>query len=137
MAIICTVLHICNTPSSHSLFLYITLLEYRIVHLWCFALEDIKKKKKKEEKKIRIKKRKRQTATGASVRCESCTTEKCMSSHAWCGTCCLIYLLCRVYKRVFFFRSCFFSFLNLFFVCFFLYTVPLTGSPCCSQCLAR
>lgn len=46
MAIICTVLHICNTP--RPLFLYITLLEYRIVHLWCFAL-DIKKKTIKEK----------------------------------------------------------------------------------------
>lgn len=33
-------------PLSPPLFLYITLLEYRIVHLWCFAL-DIKKKKSK------------------------------------------------------------------------------------------
>ena len=51
-----------------------------------------------------------------------------MSSHAWCGTCCLIYLLCRVYKRVFFlslspFMFCFF--LKSFFVLFlFIHCTP-------------
>lgn len=58
-------------------------------------------------------------------------TGKCLSSHAWCATCCLSYLLCRVYKGFCFPYHIFFKSF------FFLYTVPLTGSPYCHWCLAR
>lgn len=62
------------------------------------------------------------------MRCESCTTVKCMSSHAWCRTCCLIYLLCRVYKG--------FSVHVLFL--FFLFLIRCTHHPfmCCNRCWA-
>lgn len=92
MAIICTVLHICNTPlPPRTRFLYITLLEYRIVHLWCFALENIKKKNhfKRENDKQQL------VQEGGGI-----VWQRSVSSPAWCRSCCRIYLLCRVYKKI-------------------------------------
>lgn len=81
-----------------------------------FCTRDIKRRKKNQ-----IKKRKRQTATGASVRCESRATETCMVPNLLYDLF-IVPCLQRVYVSVH---------------VSFLYTVPLTGSPCCTQCLAR
>lgn len=127
MAIMCTVLHICNTPPllpTPLLFLYITLLEYRKL----FICDVLHSRYIEKEKKSKLKKRNRQTATGASMRCDrKMSVVTCMVRNL------LFELFIVPCLQRFLFSLSYFFLKKVF----FLYTVPLTGFPYCHWCLAR
>lgn len=132
MAIICTVLHICNTPPLP--LKPALLLVYNITWIQKLFICDVLHSRyieKEEKSKFKKKKKKRrETVKLQPVRVWG-VTGTCLSSHAWCATCCLSYLLCRVYKGFFCFPC--HIFLKPF---FFIHCTP-HWLPLLSSVLAR
>lgn len=106
-------------------FLYITLLEYRIVHLWCFAL-DIKKKNSKLKLKRENDKLQLVRVWGVKV-----IPQKNVCHHMHGAEPAVWSIYCAVFTEVF--PPTFIK----FFFFFFKYTVSFISSLCCSKCLGR
>lgn len=120
MAIICTVLHICNTP--HSLVLVYNITWIQNCSFVMFCTRDTEKQKR-HKKKIKMKKRTRRTGEVWALNRGDVVIGAAVSS-----------IYCAAFTKSFLYFYVHVSFKSVFCL-FFLYTV--TGSPCCSRCLER